>query len=446
MRGRVPETEYAVSGDGTHIAYQVFGEGPDLFNVPPAITNLDLRWEDPHYVAFLERMASFARVIIMDKRGCGLSDRSVEMPNIEEQTDDIAAVLDAAGSERAHLFGSLDGGVSCLLFAASHPERVEGVIPYATFATGEQTPDHPYGIDPAVVDVAVAMAESGKLSAPELVPMVAPSMVDDAEWREWYGRYTRSSVTPGSFARWLGTTRNIDIRSILSTISVPVLVLNRTGDRMISVETARDLAERIPGARFVELPGDDYMYWVGETEPLLDEIEEFVTGRPATPVDANRVLATVLFTDIVDSTRRAAELGDAEWKRVLDRHDLVVETEVRRHRGQLVKATGDGALATFDGPARGVRCGQAIASAVRPLGLEIRAGVHTGEVELRGADVGGIGVHIAARVQSVASAGEIMVSRTVTELVVGSGLTFEDRGEHELKGVPGSWQLYAALG
>ena len=434
------DVRYATSGDGTHLAFEVLGQGPALLYVPPGASHLELKWDEPGYAQWLRRLASFSRLVVMDKRGCGLSDRAADMPTAEQQMEDVGAVLDAAGAARAWLLGALDGGVSCLLYAAHHPDRVCGVIAYASFARGMWSEDHPIGFRSEMVDLLTAAVEHGDHAA--ALPLLAPTMAGDAGFEAWLVRYLRSACSPSEVARWLRQQLSLDVRDVLHTVGVPVLVLHRAADRFVPVGMSRDLASRLPNARLVELPGDDYFMWVGDADAVVGEIEEFVVGTRTAP-DHERALATVLFTDIVDSTGLAARVGDARWRALLDRHDGLVAAAAARHRGVVVKTTGDGALMRFDGPARAVRCALRISQDAAAVGLELRAGVHTGEVELRGDDVGGIAVHIAARVQASAAPSEVLVSRTVTDLVVGSGLTFESRGSHVLKGVPGTWELFA---
>jgi class 3 adenylate cyclase len=436
----VPRTRYALSGD-VHIAYQVFGEGPDLVMVPPAFTHIELLWDDPLSARMMRRMASFSRVIAIDRRGSGMSDRT-SLPTLEEEGPDLLAVLDQVGSERSFLFGPGHGGVFSLFFAATYPERTSGVIAYSTAARGLRDDDYPWGSDPELVEFRAALFEHMRISQRDMAELLAPSRARDEGFARWLSRLTRSALSPKQAADFVRMTAQLDIRHVLPTINVPVLVLHRAGDRLTPVEHGRYLAEHIPGAQYVELPGDDYLIAAGDMDAALDEIEAFVTGvRGRSEFD--RVLATVLFTDVVDSTSSAAELGDRRWRQVLDRHDELVSAELRRFSGRSVRSTGDGLIATFDGPARAVRCACAIRDAVKGLGIDLRAGLHTGEIEVRAGDVAGIAVHIGQRVSSLATAGEVLVSRTVTDLVAGSGLEFDDRGEHELKGVPGAWRLFA---
>lgn len=434
----LPETRYARSGD-VHIAYQVIGSGPDLLLVPPTFSHLEMRWDDPPYARMLHRLASFSRFISVDRRGGGLSDR-VAMPTLEEEVQDLLAVLDEVGSLRPFVFGGGEGGALALFFAATHPSRTAGVVTYAAAARLTRSEDYPLGVDPEVYEQLLPLLERGELRG--LIAAMAPGKAGDDAFIRQTERLVRSALSPAGLVDYLRSRLEIDIRNVLPTISVPVLVLHRAADPLFSVEHRRYLAEHIPDARYVELPGNDYPFWIGEVDTFLEEIEEFVTG--ARPIrEADRRLATVLFTDVVGSTEQLARSGDRAWRDLLDRHDALMQQELARFGGRQVKTTGDGVLATFDGPARAIRGACAIRDAVARLGIDIRAGLHTGEIELRGDDVAGIAVNIAQRVSSLARSGEVLVSRTVTDLVAGSGLEFEDRGSHELKGVPGRWQLYA---
>ncbi|MEO8477704.1 MAG: adenylate/guanylate cyclase domain-containing protein [Actinomycetota bacterium] len=446
----IPEIRFAKSGD-VHIAYQIVGDGPvDLVFIHDWIWNVELQWENPLCARFLERLASFSRLLLFDKRGNGLSDRTVDLDlfTLEARIDDVRAVMDAAGSEQAALFGCGDDGAPlAATFAAANPERTRALILYAARAKILTAPDYPWGYTPSAMDVWDAERESfwgTDAYARRWLREVAPSVANDDRIVRWYSRLLRQSASPGTEAAYSLWMAALDLRGMLSAIHVPTLVLHRTGDRDVPIEGGRDVADRIAGARFVELTGIDSFPWAGDQEPLLAEIEAFVTGSRATE-EAHRVLTTVLFTDIVGSTGRAAELGDARWKELLAAHDKKAKAEIERFRGRYVNTTGDGLLATFDGPARAVRCAEAIVGAVRSLGLDIRAGCHTGEVELSGDDVRGIAVHIGARVAALAGSNAVLVSQTVKDLVAGSGLAFEDAGEHELKGVPDTWRLYRVI-
>lgn len=439
----VPDTHYAKTGDGVHIAYQVLGDGPkDLVVIEGFISNVELGWDNPGVERFRRGLADFSRLILFDKRGVGVSDRVEGAATLEQRMDDVLAVMDAVGSERAVLIGLSEGGPVALLFAATYPERVEALILHGAMARATEAPGYPWAAP------ADAMLEAVELYAGDLfngsdIYIWAPSLADNAEAMAWLGRYRRASASPGMMAQQYALFLDIDVRPILPTIAVPTLVMHRRGDRVVNRHAGEYLAEHIPGARYVELVGQDHQPTVGDVDAVLDEVREFVTGVREV-AEPDRVLATVLFTDIVGSTEQASALGDKEWRERLDRHDAIVRDVLVRHRGREVKATGDGFLATFDGPARAIRAALELPGALAPIGVQIRAGLHTGEVELRGDDVGGIAVHIAARVMAAAGPDEVLVSRTVTDLVVGSGMAFTDRGTHALKGVPGEWQLFAA--
>jgi class 3 adenylate cyclase len=430
----VPETKYARAGD-VHIAYQVVGNGPlDLIFVPNWAHPIELMWHQPPFERFLKRLASFSRLICFDKRGSGASDRGRDptVATLEGWMDDISLVTDAVGSEKAAILGYDTGGPLAILFAASNPERTTALVLYGTFASGAQALDetmtrsrqHPM------------WGQGGRLE------QLAPSAAQDPRLRSWWGQFERAGNSPEPANAVFRMIFESDVRHVLPVIHVPTLVLHRTGDRFIDVANGRNLRDEIPGAEYLESPGENHLPWLGDSDAITGEIERFITGvRPS--VESDRVLATVLFTDIVASTEKESTLGDRRWRDLLDRHDKLALEQIERFRGRLVKSTGDGLLATFDGPARGVRCAREIESCLRELGIEIRAGLHTGEIELRGEDVTGIAVTIARRICDSAATGEQLVSRTVTDLVAGSGLEFEDRSERELKGVPGRWQLYA---
>lgn len=437
------ETRYAASGD-LRIAYQVMGDGPlDLVWAPGYLSHLEQNQWWPSYADLLERLASFSRLITFDRRGTGLSDRILSLGSFEELLDDITAVLDAAGSERAALFGGAEGGPMCALYAATFPERVSALVLGASYARRTAAPGYPWGLDEEQQARILSAYDRG-WGTPEFgVRALAPSMADDERFLEWHAQACRFAGTPASARAWFKNTMEIDIRDVLPAIRVPTLVLHRTHDRVVPVEAGHYLAAHIPDAKLVELPGSDHYPFVGDYDPFIEEVEEFLTGSRSRR-EPDRVLATVLFTDIVGSTELAAELGDQQWAELLAGHHRVVRTELERHRGQEVRLVGDSFLATFDGPARGIRCAAALRDAVRPLGLELRAGLHTGELELAPSGVEGIAVHIGARVAALAGAGEILVSSTVKDLVVGSGIDFADRGAHALKGVPGEWRVFAA--
>ena len=439
-----PETRYAKSGD-VHIAYQVIGDGPlDLVYAPPWIGNMELFWEEPSYARFLKRLASFSRLILFDKRGTGSSDRSVEIPIIEQQIDDLTSVMDSVGSERAALLGASEGGSLCTLFAATHPERTSALILCGAVATTRWSPETPWAPTRETFETWIQTV-GREWGRPLAIELFAPSVAHDKRFRDWWARLLRLAASPAAAVALLRMLDEIDVRPVLPTIRIPTLVLHCTGDRVVNVENGRYLARHIPNAKYVELPGADHFPYLGDADAILAEIEEFLTGVRPLP-ESDRVLATVLFTDIVTSTERSAQVGDRRWKDLLDQHDTLIRRELERHRGRLVKNTGDGILATFDGPARAIRCAQAIATSVKSLGIEVRAGLHTGEVELRGEDVTGMGVNIAARVMDAAGPGEVVVSSTVKDLVAGGGLRFADRGTRDLRGVPGEWRLFAVEG
>ena len=439
-----PETKYAKSGD-VHIAYQVFGGGDlDVVVVPGFTSHVELLWEHEPAARSLEGLASFARVITFDRRGSGLSDPVPDAPTLETRMDDLRAVMDAAGSERAALVGISEGASMSILFAATYPDRVQALVSIGGMARATWAEDYPYG------SPAEALIESGtELLAPHwgegsVLEVAAPSEADNPDSRAFFGRLERGSVSPGMIASLVTMFLSIDVRAVVPSVHVPTLVLHRRHDRLVNVRHGRWLAEHLPNAKLVEIPGDDHILWYQHPELALGEIQEFLTGVRSVP-EPERVLATLLFTDIVDSTRTAAELGDSRWREVLLGHGRSVASALERFGGNEVKSTGDGFLATFDGPARAVRCAQAILDASEGDGVRVRAGVHTGECEVMGDDVGGIAVHIAARVSALAGPSEVLVSRTVRDLVAGSGLEFDDRGTHELKGVPNTWEIYAAV-
>jgi class 3 adenylate cyclase len=436
-----PDTRYVKSGD-LNIAYQVVGEGPlDLVYVAGWISNIELAWEEPTYARFLRRLASFSRLIMFDKRGTGLSDPVPldALPTLEERMDDLRAVLEAAGSERTALFGHSEGGNMSVLFAAAHPERTVALATFGIFAKRIWSPDYPWAPTPEERLETIEQLErgwGGDMDLDELVPSA------DAAFKRQLARYLRRSASPGAAVALLRMNTHIDTRAVLPTIRVPTLILHRKGDLDADVEEGRWIASQIPGARFVELAGVDHLPWVGDQDAVLDEVQEFLTGvRP--PPEPDRVLATVLFTDIVGSTERAAELGDRRWRELLEQHHAVVRGHIDRFQGREVDTAGDGFLAAFDGPARAVRCARAIGNALRELGIDVRAGLHTGECELVDDKVAGVAVHTGARVAARAGPGEVLVSQTVKDLVAGSGIEFEERGTHVLKGVPGEWRLYA---
>jgi class 3 adenylate cyclase len=431
---------YARNGD-VHIAYQVVGEGPvDLVYTPGIWSNLDVMWEEPRWARYLGRLAAFSRLILFDMRGIGLSDRGPEPPMVELQMDDVRAVMDAAGSETAALFGGARGGAPALLFAASAPERTRALILYAPNVRTMWAADFPWGrheqertdfYDRFVTEMGTGMN----------LDLQGPSGLGDERFTKWWARFERLVATPGAFIELAAILGQIDVRSALPSVQAPTLVLHRTGDHIVDVGQSRYVAEQIPGARFVELPGEDHIPFLGDQDAILDEVEEFLTGARPAP-DTDRVLATVLFTDIVRSTELAARLGDERWRDLLLDHHALVRGQLELFRGREVDTAGDGFMATFDGPARAIRCAAGIVDGVRGLGIEVRAGLHTGECQIIGDRLAGIAVHIAARVCSLAGPGEVLTSGTVRDLVAGSGMRFEDRGLRELKGVPDQWHLY----
>ena len=439
-----PKTRYADTGE-VNIAYCRSDRGPiDVVVTPGFATHLELMWEPPFSGRLFDRFARFSRVTQVEKRGVGLSDRISEPATLEQRMDDLRAVMDAVGSQRAALFGYSEGGNMCMLFAATYPERTVALATYSCFAKRIWSADYPWAPTPEARAKEYEIVEREWGNQMDLAHYI-PSKMHDHEFARRLATYYRYSASPSAAVALLRMNTQIDVRHVLPAISVPALILHRTGDLDVNIEEGRWLASQIPGARFVELQGDDHMPWAGDQDSIVDEVQEFLTGiRP--PRDIDRVLATVLFTDIVGSTERMARVGDKAWKECLDRHHAVVRRELASFRGREMNVAGDGFFATFDGPARAVRCALGIQEAARQIGIEIRAGLHTGEVELHGDKVAGMAVHIGARVAEVANAGATLVSSTVKDLVSGSGLRFEDRGAHALKGVPGEWRLYAASG
>jgi pimeloyl-ACP methyl ester carboxylesterase len=422
----------------------VLGEGPlDLVLVPGFISHLDLWWSIPETTGFLRRLASFSRLILFDKRGTGLSDPVPGVPTLEDRMEDLHAVLDAAGSERTALLGVSEGGPMSILYAATYPERTTSMVLYGSSPrfsdTGDFIPERREFFARIRREVESLVDDWGEGRS---VDVFAPSMAGDEGTKRTFGLFERASASPAMVGALFESWWDMDVTRALSVVSAPTLILHRVGDPILPVEAARYMAERIPGAKLVELPGDDHVPWLGGSEPLLDEIEQFLTGARQSR-EPDRVLATVLFTDIVESTKKASELGDRRWRELLESHDARVRRQVETHGGRVVKNLGDGYLATFDGPARAIRCACTLAEDAESLGIELRAGVHTGECETIGDDMGGMAVHIAARVVSKAGPGEVMVSSAVRDLVVGSGIEFAVRGSHELKGVPGTWTLLA---
>jgi len=439
-----PETRYARSGD-IHIAYQTTGRGPcDVVLVPGFVSHVEYQWELPRWARNLERLASFSRLICFDKRGTGLSDRMASIPTLEERMDDVRAVMDAVGSNRAALFGISEGGPMSVLFAATYPARTSALILYGSFARRVWAPDYPWAptVEESNRHIEVIERDWG---GPVRIDVVAPSGVNDEAFRRWYANYRRLSASPGAAVEAIRMNMQIDVRRVLPTVQVPTLVLHVTGDRSVHIGNARYLAQHIPGARLVELPGEDHMPLFGNGDTIVDEIQEFLTGiRPDHEAHDDRVLATILFIDIVGSTERAAALGDRRWRQTLEQYYSLARRELERFRGREVDTAGDGLFAAFDGPGRAIRCAWQIRGAARTIGLELRTGLHTGECELVGTKIGGIAVHIGARVAAHAAPGEVLVSNTVRDLVAGSGIGFESRGIHALKGVPGEWPLFVA--
>jgi class 3 adenylate cyclase len=449
-----PDTRYAKTTDGVHVAYQVIGAGPvDIVFVMGWVSNLDAMWEEPALARFLTRLGSFGRLILFDKRGTGLSDRVSDdrIPSLEVRMDDARAVMAAAGSERAVVFGVSEGGPMATLFAATYPARTMALVLFGTGACWKPADDYPF---PASTDQQFEQsiermdAQWGTrgYAAETIAEWGAPTLAGDERAIDWLANYMRRSASPGAAIALSRMNRGIDVRVALSAIHVPTLVLARDDDPDFPVEETRWMADRIRGATFISRPGRDHFFWVGDHAWILDEVEGFIVSVRGHEADLDRVLGTVLFTDIVGSTEHAVELGDSRWRELVERHHETVRALLGRFRGTEIDTAGDGFFATFDGPARAVRCAQEICSAVRDLGLEVRAGVHTGELETVSGKVGGIAVNIGARIGAQAGPSEIFVSSTVRDLVSGSGLRFEDAGEHQLKGLPDAWRLYRAIG
>ena len=435
-----PPVRYAKSGD-VHIAYQVIGSGAiDLVLIPGLFSNIDHHWQEPGFARFLRRVASFTRLIVVDPRGTGLSDRALQYPPMEDQVDDILSVLDAVGSRSAAFFVFSQAGPIAMMFAATHPERTRALVLYATYAMNGLAEDYPWGRSTEWLDNFDRLIER-EWGSGFILPQIAPSRVDDASFRDWWARLERASCGPGNAHSYFRVYAQTDVRSILPSVQVPTLVLQRDADVFRDPGHSRYLAAHIPDARYVELSGVDHLPYVGDADAIVEEIQEFLTGVRPLP-DHDRVLATVLFTDIVGSTDKASVIGDRAWKELLQRHDELTRRELAAFRGVEIHTTGDGFLATFDGPARAIRCARSIVDAVHDLGLQVRAGIHTGEIERMGDQIGGIAVHIAARVAALADADQVLVSGTVRDLVAGSGIEFEDRGSRTLKGVPGQWLLF----
>jgi class 3 adenylate cyclase len=442
---RQPETRYARSGE-LSIAYQVIGDGDhDVLFIPGFVSNVELMWEVPFYCRMFECFARLGRLIVFDKRGVGCSDRQLGTGSASDRMDDVRAVADAAGIESATVIGLSEGGPLGILFASTYPERVRQLVLWGTFARMHVAHDFPIGVDPSLTRAFIDKLEEQWGSGLAWRSFIA-HLPEDEETRRLVARFERQATTPGVVRNIMASNVGIDVRDALPAIQAPTLILLRTGDRLVRAELSRDMAARIPNAKLVELPGDFHVSGeVGRDDDALEAIADFVNGGSAErAITFDRVLATVLFTDIVDSTARAATLGDRAWTELLGRHDEIAAREIARHRGQLVKRTGDGLLATFDSPGRCVLAARSIRSAASMLGLSVRAGIHTGEIERRSSDVSGIAVHIGARIGALAKPGEILVSSTVKDLVIGSEIAFADGGLHALKGVPGEWQVWAA--
>jgi pimeloyl-ACP methyl ester carboxylesterase/class 3 adenylate cyclase len=443
-----PETRYAKTADGVHIAYQVVGTGPvDMVFVMGWVTNVEAMWDEPGFARLLDRLATFSRLILFDKRGVGLSDRVPEdgLPDLETRMDDVRAVMDAVGSERAVVFGVSEGGPMSMLFAATYPGRTIALVLYGTQAdfTGQMSTAE-------VKDAYLARMEeqwgTPEFARAEIAAWGAPGHESDERLVAWLASFMRRSASPGAAISLIRMNRQINATQALGSIHVPTLMLAREGDVEFPVEEVRDTASRIAGGRLVELPGRIHFPWVGDMDAIVDEVERFVLALGVEEAQLDRVLATVLFTDVVGSTEKASELGDRGWKELVEEHHRRVRGQLARYRGVEVDTAGDGFFATFDGPARAVRCARSIVDAVAPLGIEVRAGVHTGEVQTIDNKVGGMAVVIGARVGASAGASEVLVSQTVKDLVAGSGLSFEDAGDHELKGVPDRWRVYRVSG
>lgn len=438
-----PRTRYAKSGE-LDIAYQVLGNGPvDLVVVPPGLSIMDTSWDDAGLSRFWMDLAAFTRLILLDKRGTGLSDRVSGVPTLEERMDDVRVVMDAVESERAALLGGSEAGPITSLFAATYPQRVSSLILVNAMVKFLAAEDFPWGFTDDQLKIVLDYIEQSWGSGLSGEQYFAPSLAGSPGMREWVGRTESATGTPSAMATLMAMNALIDIRPVLGAISAPTLVVHRADDRVVDVHNGRYFADTIRSAKYLELPGQDHWWWVGDADAVIDEIQEFLTGRRKQP-EIERVLKTVLFTDIVGSTEQASRLGDKRWRDVLDLHDQAIRLELDRYRGEEINTTGDGFLACFDGPARGIRCAQAIAEGARRFGLEIRAGLHTGECEMRHEDIAGIAVHVGARVAALAGAGEVYVTSTVRDLVAGSGIEFTDRGRHTLKGVPGEWQVLTA--
>jgi len=441
-----PQTSYAWN-DGTALAYQIVGSSSDadLLLVPGSVTHLEVLWQEPSVSRFLTRLASFSRLILMDPRGLGLSDRLTDVPTLDERVADVIAVLDAAGSERAALFGNADTGPPAIAAAITCPERVSSLILCGTFAKASRSDDYPMGwTDDDWSDFHRRVRDAWGNEADTLRD-VAPSRADDDAFNRWWGTLMRLGASPRAVLLLGEMTMAVDVRDLLPRVSVPTLVMHRSGDRVNEIAHGRYLADRIPGARWVELPGDDFALWAGDMMTLADEVEEFLTGHRSGP-EATRVVTTLMFTDIVGSTERARTLGDSAWADLLAQHESLVRAELRRFGGEEIDTAGDGFFASFASPTAGIRCAAAVREATERIGIQVRIGLHTGECDMIGGKPRGIAVHIGARVAAAAGAGEVLISQTVRDLVAGSDQSLEDVGEHDLKGVPDRWRLYRVVG
>jgi pimeloyl-ACP methyl ester carboxylesterase len=436
-----PDTIYTRSGS-VNIAYQVFGDGPrDLLLVPGWISNIDVFWEEPTVVRFFEGLAEFSRVLLFDKRGTGLSDRVSGIPTLEDRMDDVRAVMNAANSKQATLFGYSEGGPMCALFAATYPERTDALVLMGSYARRQSAPDYKYGLTDENSEQLLEEIESA-WGSPLDIEQRIPSLAANPRFRSWWAKFMRAGASPASAAALMRMNFQIDVRPILQSIRIPTLILHAKHDRVVDIGAGRYLAQNIPNARLVEIDANDHVPFGDSMVQILDEIQQFVTGRSDIHGD-DRVVSTIMFTDIVDSTRVAAEMGDSTWRDSLDAHHVMVRRQLAVHRGTEIKTTGDGFHATFDGPARAIRCGQAICQSVETLGLKVRVGIHTGECVRLGGELEGIAVHIAARIGALAEAGQVLVSQTVRDLVAGSGIQFDSQGVHQLKGVDGEWTVCA---
>ena len=441
----MPETRYAKTSDGVHIAYQTVGEGPfDLVFANSWASHVEFSWSRPAIVRFYERFSAFCRLVLFDKRGTGLSDPVTGVPTIEDRMDDVRAVMDAVGAERAALLGTSEGASTCCVFAATYPERTRAMVLFSPFIVGLADEECPWAWTQDFWDLlSTAMETSWGTPDGSGVEFCTPSLIGDERAQEWYAHYWRSAASPAAALALLGVNTKIDIRPVLRTVRVPTLVIHRTDEMWVNVNYGRFTATSIPDAQLIELPGTDHYPWEQNADEVVGLIEEFLTGA-RTERETDRVLATVMFSDIVESSEQVSKLGDRAWRELLDAHDSMVRRQLDRFGGREVKTTGDGFLATFDGPARAIRCALNIRDGASRLDLPVRVGLHTGELEMRNGDVGGIAVHIGQRVMAAAEPNEVMVSSTIKDLVAGARLEFDDRGEHALKGVSGSWRLFAA--